>query len=179
MSVYNSKIEKELILATKVRVKENDDEQNYLARIIKIAISDLSDDEWESLTETTQEWINDGVDNLNDGFPVKCFPDAQNEFKVEVKPKRVKIKRKKQPKSKTVFKGNIEPQAKEIPLRDDFGLLIGSKSYVAVKMFRRGAKMKEVRNETGMNHYNLLNKIKAMGHTVEMNKGLIKITKKK
>lgn len=66
--------------------------------------------------------------------------------------------------------GNVE--------RDKFGCLVGSKAAKAVELFVAGAKMSDVKKATGLNHYNLLNKLTEQGHKKLIDKGIIQLIHK-
>lgn len=63
--------------------------------------------------------------------------------------------------------------------KDQFGLLNESKSSIAATMFVKGSTMAKVREETGINHYNLLNRLTDEGHEIERKAGVITLVPKK
>jgi len=70
-------IEQEILEATGERKKgRKEDQQAYLIRLVN-AVAQLSDEEWEDLSEPTQEWFNEAGTALNDKDedPDKELPD--------------------------------------------------------------------------------------------------------
>jgi hypothetical protein len=56
--------------------------------------------------------------------------------------------------------------------KDRFGVIVGTKASQALKMFERGATMKEIKNEVGGGtQYNLLTRMTKEGHLVEKQAG--------
>lgn len=64
------------------------------------------------------------------------------------------------------------------PELDRYGLLLGSQRQKAAEMFERGATMNDVKAVTGYTMYNLLRRLKELGHQVENAGGIIKLTHK-
>lgn len=64
-----------------------------------------------------------------------------------------------------------------IVTKDTYGLRLGTLSSRAAEMFTKGAKMAEVKKETGINHYNLLRKLEASGHVVTREDAVITLTR--
>lgn len=71
-----SKIQNELQAATKVTMKRGESFQDYAKRLV-LAVQDLSDKEWDALSEPAQDWFNDAGDAINAKQDVKDFPDAE------------------------------------------------------------------------------------------------------
>lgn len=73
-----SAIEKELVEATSLSSKKNEDRQKYLARLMKAA-SKLDDDEWADLSTEAQKWNNDAATDFKSGNAIEDFPDLETE----------------------------------------------------------------------------------------------------
>lgn len=67
-----SKIQKELVEVTELSTKRGEDRQDFLGRIVK-AVANLSDKEWEGLSQEAQDWFNDAADAKN--AKAKALPD--------------------------------------------------------------------------------------------------------
>lgn len=72
-----SKLEAELMKATKIKgPKAKEDRPAFLKRLVGAA-QDLEDEDWEKLSEPAQKWVNAGATALNDDNDVKDFSDAK------------------------------------------------------------------------------------------------------
>lgn len=71
-----SKIEQELLEATGLKAKKNEDRQVYLVRLMR-AVAKLEDSVWEGLSTEAQEWNNGAAENHKAGAAVDDFPDAE------------------------------------------------------------------------------------------------------
>lgn len=69
-----SKIEQELLAATGVKPKKNEDQQAYLTRLMR-AVAKLKDPEWEGLSTDAQEWNNGAAEAHKAGDEIADFPD--------------------------------------------------------------------------------------------------------
>ncbi len=69
-----SAIESELLDVTKLKRSKRDDDQKYLGKLIR-KVADLSEDDWEDLSEQAQEWFNAGIDARNEGDDIPLFSD--------------------------------------------------------------------------------------------------------
>lgn len=69
-----SKIEKELLGATKLKVKKGEERQAYLVRLCK-AVAKVNDDTWEQLSTEAQEWNNGAAEQIKAGDKLDDFPD--------------------------------------------------------------------------------------------------------
>ena len=68
--------EKELIKATKFKTKSTDRQQTLLE--LATAVQDLSDDQWEELSEPARKWANNAADAIDGGTDVPDFgPEEQ------------------------------------------------------------------------------------------------------
>ncbi len=84
--------------------------------------------------------------------------------KKEKKSKDKGDKKEKKTKSKSKDNGKQRTSTRKV---DEFGLTVGSKSSQAALMFKKGAKMSEVKETTGKTHYNLLKKLTGRGCKVK------------
>lgn len=74
-----SKIKAELVKATELSVKRDEDKQDFLARLM-VGIAELSDDAWEELTEPARQWYNAAAEAKNaKKKSLPDFPDADAE----------------------------------------------------------------------------------------------------
>lgn len=71
----SSKIEKELVEVTDLSTKRGEDRQAYLKRLV-VAVSELSDKDWEGLSKDAQDWYNNAADAQN---AKKALPDFEEE----------------------------------------------------------------------------------------------------
>jgi len=70
-----SEIEKELLAVSKVKKKTpGEDHQKYLTRLMK-AVSKVSDDDWEQLSEEAKGWNNGAAELHKAGAKLENFPD--------------------------------------------------------------------------------------------------------
>lgn len=51
-------------------------------------------------------------------------------------------------------------------IKDRFGVVVGTKTHDAVLMYERGTTVRELAATIGGKHYNILNRLKKLGHTV-------------
>ena len=72
--------------------------------------------------------------------------------------------------------GGVTPVIVKVT-KDTYGLRLGTLSSRAAEMFTKGAKMAEVKKETGINHYNLLRKLESSGHKVTREDAVITLTR--
>lgn len=66
------KIEKELYLATGIKPKEGEADQEFRARLLH-SISKISTDVWDNLSRDSQMWYNKGANALNHARPIPDF----------------------------------------------------------------------------------------------------------
>lgn len=74
----SSEIEQEFTSVYKIRQKRAEDRQDYLDRLVE-AVNKASDDNWERLTESAQQWFNQAVKAWDVEKPIPDFPDAEPE----------------------------------------------------------------------------------------------------
>lgn len=77
-----SAIEQELLQVTALKPKKNEDRQKYLTRLM-LAVTKLSDPDWEGLTKDAQEWTNGGAEAHKAGSEVEDFEDFVEEAEDE------------------------------------------------------------------------------------------------
>lgn len=73
-----SKIEAELLEATGLKPKKNENRQEYLARLCR-AGAKLPDDVWEGVTKPSQDWNNDAAVSLKEGKSIADFSDTDED----------------------------------------------------------------------------------------------------
>lgn len=71
-----SKIRDELMKAGDVAAKRGED-HNDLGRRIVLAVQDLSDKDWNKLSEPAQDWFNEAATAYNEKKDIPPFPDAE------------------------------------------------------------------------------------------------------
>ena len=83
-----SKIQSELLKVTELSTKRGEERQDFLARLMK-GVAELSDKDWDGLSQEAQDWFNDAADAKNAKAKVlPDFPDAEKEEEEqEEKPK--------------------------------------------------------------------------------------------
>lgn len=92
-----SKIEQELLNATELKSKKDEQRQAYLSRLCR-ACAKVDDEVWEALSTAAQNWNNDAAQRVKDGGTIVDFPDfkepvsnvddeSDEEAKVVTKPK--------------------------------------------------------------------------------------------
>lgn len=101
MSVQ-SEIEKELLSATKMKSKKDEDRQSYLVRLMRSGAK-LADADWEALSSEAQDWNNGAAESHKGGRKIDDFPDLPEvdeepeevvEEKIPEKPKAERVGRK-------------------------------------------------------------------------------------
>jgi len=187
-----SEIRKELEELTGINKRAKESEPKFLTRLVRAATDNtkVSDDDWDGLSDDAQNWVTDAVEAMNNKEDYPAFPDAEDEEKPKAsskaktngkaKPpaKRAAAKKPaaKKPAAKATAK-KAKASAKDADdggaSKDKFGLREGSKSSLAADMFEAGAKMADVKSETGTNHYNLLRRLEDDGHEVSKDGAVI------
>jgi hypothetical protein len=101
VTVMKSAIEEELlaVLGKKFKVKESESKQTYLARVIR-GIDKLKDEDWKVLSEEAQDWLNKGIQAIEESEEIADFPDWEASEAKEETGKKTKSKRKKKVKKK-------------------------------------------------------------------------------
>ena len=79
-----SQIFKELIDATGVTKNRKESDQDHVKRVLE-GVSNLSDKEWEGLSQESQDWFNAAADAVGAKQDIPAFPDAEPEAKEEKK----------------------------------------------------------------------------------------------
>lgn len=73
-------LKKELTEVTSCTPKRNEEEQDYLGRLVS-AIANLDDADWDSLSSEAQDWYNDAAEAANKGKPIKGFIEDEEPAK--------------------------------------------------------------------------------------------------
>lgn len=168
-------VEQELIEASGFEPEKNyKDRQDYLAALLLATADELSDDDFEKLTNEAKNWCNEAARCRKARKPIKDFDNGgtehtssepvevqgEGESSTETEPSKkavpAKPKRAKKPKK--------EKHSGEV---DKFGCAVGTKASAAAALFAKGVTMKEVKDTVGDTFYNLLKRMKAAGHRVE------------
>lgn len=184
-------VETELQAATGISQDPGESDNDYRRRLI-LWTDDALPHCWEDLSSFTQQFYNTCVKVMLDDadapvptFPVHCDDITGDDMSTETQTPQKSGENKPAAKSKTAGKTGESSKAGAKPgpapttvSKDAFGLRTGSKSSQAAGMFVNGAKMAAVKKETGINHYNLLRKLEAQGHTVSRDDAVITLTAK-
>lgn len=107
-----SQIRKELEKALAISQKRNEAPETYRKRILS-AITKITDDKWESLSEAAQDWCNAAGKDVDKEKTPRDFPDAEAsevEESSDKKPARKGAAAKKAPAKKTAAKKEKEPK---------------------------------------------------------------------
>lgn len=70
-----SAVEKEILKVVKVKAKAKEARQEFLERVTA-AVADLSDDDWNSLSDVAQNWCNDATAAANAEDEIPEFPEG-------------------------------------------------------------------------------------------------------
>ena len=156
--IYGSTVEDELVKFTKVKRRNTEKKQTYLARVVK-KVTELDDDVWEQMSEAAQEWSNAASVAFNKKKDIPEFPvdeepeegeedvddvddesddpedEDDDDEEEEVKPKKTS----KASKSTTATKGS----AKSTPSKKDTESKTSSKPKVSAKKEPKKAPKKE------------------------------------
>ncbi len=187
------------------KVKRN--RQDYLAALAR-KCNDLSDDDFEEFSDAAGDWANEALKAIKEKEEHNDFADIEDNDgdddngdddngdddngdddngdddddddgeggdsdAGEEKPRK---RRGRPSKDKDATEGKKKRKASAGT--DRYGIRIGSKNADAIAMFEKGASMAVVREETGSNKYNLLNRLRQDGHDVETLEGVIRLTHK-
>ncbi len=117
-----SKIEKELSEVTEVSPKRGEDRSAFLDRIV-VAVSKLSDKDWDGLSKDAQDWFNDAADAKNAKKEVPDFPDLKEAVKEEKTTTRRRAAAEDEDEAKGT--GTVEVKAKD--LKEGMALKITTK----------------------------------------------------
>lgn len=186
-------IREELIDITGVEQRAKESEDKFLTRLCRAASDDsiVKEDAWEKLSDGAQAWVGTAVDAMNEKKGPPTFPDESGKSKDDKGKDKSKDDKGKggNSESKTVSRSPVKGKGKkkdakpskpkETAEKDAFGLRIGTARSNAAAMFSKGAKMSDVKSETGTNHYNLLKQLVDAGHTVEKDGSVITLTASK
>lgn len=71
-----AKLEAELVKATGIEAKDGEKRTKFLARLVRAA-NGMEEKEWKALSTEAQEWVNAGIEKLNDKHDVDDFKDAK------------------------------------------------------------------------------------------------------
>lgn len=76
MSEVKSEIEQELLSASALKSKKNEDRQDYLARLCR-AVAKVKDEVWEGISTAGQDWNNTAAEALTDDKEIPDFEDDE------------------------------------------------------------------------------------------------------
>lgn len=71
-------IKAEILKATDLSQKRNEDEQAFLCRVVR-AVAELDDKAWEGLSSGAQDWYNEAADNMNAKKDIDPMPEPKGE----------------------------------------------------------------------------------------------------
>lgn len=185
-----SKIENEIVELTNFEPpREYDDRQDYLAALAK-EVNKLADIDFNTLSTEATEWFNDAVSAINNRKDLPEFPDVEEDEGDNSEPESEKpVVKAKEKEAKRRPKG-VPPRKLEHPKvdpqqgidnfeTDRYGVVKGSKNAAAIAMFEQGCRMSDVTASIGGTYYNLLERLRKQGHTVEKGaNGMTKLSHK-
>jgi hypothetical protein len=181
-------VETELQGVTGISQDPGESDEAYRFRLVHMT-DDALPDCWEELSSFTQNYYNDCVSKLSESpdstlaFPVHPDDITGDDMSTETATRDNTGKF-----AKSATPSDVEAAAAAVVLptaklvigtvtKDTYGLRLGTLSSRAAEMFTKGAKMAEVKKETGINHYNLLRKLEAGGHVVTREDAVITLTR--
>jgi len=180
---------REFLELTEYKREDDHGDEEFIVNLIH-AVNELPGEVWaNSLSEKSQKFFNRCVKRIGKGKLLPKLPDLKTKEKKMAEAKKAKKAKKaakaekvaKAPKeekvAKKASKKETKPEKKAkktngaakrnaVP-KDKFGLREGSAASEAASMFEKGAKMSDVKKQTGGSHYNLISKFKKDGHTVD------------
>ncbi|HET9285772.1 MAG TPA: hypothetical protein VFR24_27795 [Candidatus Angelobacter sp.] len=195
-------IEQELLATTKFKAREYNSRQDYLAAVAR-KTDVMTDEEFDSLSVDAAIWSNAAITSLRarkklPEFVAKIHKDDKSGDYVwddvevvdtngpVVKPPPAKTQAdrgdtKRRPKGAPARKLDHPPVDPQLGIEnfqvDKWGLVIGSKNAAAAAMFEQGCRMADVTESIGGTYYNLIDRLRKKGHSVEKSaNGMIKLT---
>lgn len=201
-----STIEAELVKATKFRGKY-DERQDYLAALLHAIDSKLNDDDYDRLSDEAVKWHHtavkaheaqedipdfDGEAEEADKLPLtdprhpiqRPEPEDEEAAVEEDEPVEAETAEEAEPKPKPVKKvvhpigSPKRPDYTKITGdKDKWGVIKGTLTARALEMYEQGCTTKQLLDELGGRHYNILKKMVKDGHVLEKSElGVWKIT---
>lgn len=174
-----SEIEQDIIKKTGFKpAREYKDRQDYLAALVRAAWN-ADDSVFKQLTDEATAWVNAGEKAVRSHSVIAELPDVAQEVYNEVVEATVELD---ETPENTPYPEPAKPKRVKVKLTgkiDRYGCSEGSKNNLALKMFERGATMKQVIDALGKAKYNILRKQEEAGHRVVrevLSDGIIKIT---
>lgn len=162
-----SAVEAELRKVSKVKDKKYKDRQDELAALLIAIDRNVSEEDYDLLSDEAVKWHHDAVAAADTRQPIPDFPDMQpgdeppaEEASPEEAAPQVP-EREKKPSER-----NQPDYSKLDGSRDRYGLVIGTKTHMAVQMYEKGCTTKEIHDELGGRFYNILKKMVNDGHNV-------------
>jgi hypothetical protein len=180
--------ETELQGVTGVSQDPGESDEAYRFRLVDMT-NDALPDCWEELSSFTQQYYNDCVSRLSESKDVPAFPVHPDDITGDdmstetMTPRTTSGQFAKKSDTAPPADKSMTPATPDatpvigVATKDTYGLRLGTLSSRAAEMFTKGAKMAEVKKETGINHYNLLRKLEASGHTVTREDAVITLTR--
>jgi hypothetical protein len=168
----SSAVEQELVRESNFNSeKQYKNRQDYLAALLMATADNISDSDFERLSNEAMDWCNNAAKARKDRKSIPDFEGAElngsngvttHEATVteekELTPSSVPPKPKKK---KGLGRSGLTGEL------DKFGIAIGTKSSKVAAMFENGATMKEVKDTIGDTFYNLLVRLENQGHKIE------------
>jgi hypothetical protein len=197
-------VEREISERTMVSRRKGENRNTYLQRLTE-GVNELSDDDFNTLSNDAQEWANLACTEYSAGQPITDFNkevikgNVGNEFPSTKISEKLNVSDLVEDEGSEIKESEVitelnpvvkvnypETRNKEKKTRtssgngkDRYGLRVGSKTSRAVELYEQGVKMCVVREELGCNYYNVLNKLSQQGHIIEhLDGGIIKIRHK-
>lgn len=175
-------VEQELLRATGFTLTDaHQVRQTYLIDLIK-AVSDLSDEDFDIMTDEAKEWSNSAAKAVKAHKPIQDFEEGETSEpstiepptgeEVAVEETKEKPKRPKKSSSDKVLPDGDEKGTRESVLSDDpvgtnrYGIKIGTKRAQVIEMLEHGASMREVKQVHGQAYYNMLKQLEKQGHKI-------------
>jgi hypothetical protein len=156
---------------------EVDDEATDKEEPLNSTEAEEPEDDEAGDTEPTDEAdgpAGEADDGVGDGEEEAQAPARKKAAKAKAKPVKEQDK-----KVTTKVAKKVIDYTKLTGARNEYGIIIGTKTHEAIKLYEKGATLKQVENAIGGRHYNILTKLAGEGHKVEkLEGGVWKLTHK-
>lgn len=135
------------------------DRQDYLAALLHLIDTKLSNDDYDRLTDDAVKWHHAAVKAHESQSEIPDFMEPE-EQPPESPPKRT------QRPPEPVGTKKRPDYSKITGEKDRYGITIGTKTAEAIKMYEEGCSAKQILDELGGRHYNILKKLQKEGHRI-------------
>jgi len=203
-----SKIQEELLSATKVKATKYEDRQDLLGAIARAISDKISEETFSKLSDEAVEWYDSARVCINKKQEIPEFPDLEpldeyppneendeegRETSASPEPSEtenvdppVEAGGQEEPESTATPKTRKVKKKKQPEYnpevtgeKDKFGIYIGTRSSDIAAAFEKGIRMRDLKEKYGQNYYNLLKDMTKAGHLVEKHEdGTFKLTHK-